>query len=446
MKKWLLVLSVLLLLLCFVSCWDGTTERTFHYSNGTYQVAEYDKNGLQTKGTFYKEDGTLDYTEIRTYHENGVLASIMRLRGEWFVHRYKYDENGNLASKELTYESGIPWLSETYVDGVLRQQTWYAEYGERYIRREYDGDGRLVKLAQYIEDRCLGMRAEFTYDKDGRIATQRYFDGAETMFRTVTIEYGETGARTRETHCSAGGTVEKVIDYIGRADEAAQEMLKEAYLNLYIRPQRADATVDEVYIRKYLGEYHGVYAAMIDPTGMAVSMGEKSETVDGVTFYYSDGQTIKVYDGTEFCSLQEAFERGLLTHEDLVAIEERHGGKSLNERLLELIAKITIGETYYNVVIKPEFAGATEDEVVICQYYGTFGDVHTAMVTTPYFDYTEAHWNEKIDGITIHYTNGNRALAFCDGAVYTLTEAFDRGLLTHENIQAIADIQNKNFQ
>jgi hypothetical protein len=52
--------------------------------------------------------------------------------------------------------------------------------------------------------------------------------------------------------------------------------------------------------------------------------------------------------------------------------------------------------------------------------------------------YTEALWDEMIDGITINYCNGNRILVLYEGGFYTLTEAYEFGYLTIDDIAHIA--------
>ena len=47
-----------------------------------------------------------------------------------------------------------------------------------------------------------------------------------------------------------------------------------------------------------------------------------SEIVDGVVFNHSQIKTFDVYSNGEFCSLQEAFEGGLVTHDNLLTLRK----------------------------------------------------------------------------------------------------------------------------
>jgi hypothetical protein len=52
--------------------------------------------------------------------------------------------------------------------------------------------------------------------------------------------------------------------------------------------------------------------------------------------------------------------------------------------------------------------------------------------------YTDALWDEIIDGIIIRYYNGNRIRVLYEGEFYTLTEAYELGYLTYDDIARIA--------
>ncbi len=47
-----------------------------------------------------------------------------------------------------------------------------------------------------------------------------------------------------------------------------------------------------------------------------------SEIVDGVVFSHSQIKTFDVYNNGEFCSLQKAFDSGLVTHNNLLTLQK----------------------------------------------------------------------------------------------------------------------------
>ena len=95
----------------------------------------------------------------------------------------------------------------------------------------------------------------------------------------------------------------------------------------------------------------------------------------------------------------------------------------------------TLIETYYRQNLDSGY-------VYVKHYYGEFASgTIAAMLDTGAYD--DAMWEEVIGDTVIHYNNGNRILALCpNNKFYTLTEAFENGYLTAEDIAAIAEMHN----
>ena len=69
------------------------------------------------------------------------------------------------------------------------------------------------------------------------------------------------------------------------------------------------------------GEFGGTHVIMFNriyPDALS------TETVDGVTFHHSQIKTFDVYNGGNFYSLQEAFNSGLLNHDNLVTLRDKY--------------------------------------------------------------------------------------------------------------------------
>ena len=92
-------------------------------------------------------------------------------------------------------------------------------------------------------------------------------------------------------------------------------------------------------------------------------------------------------------------------------------------------------ETYYRQNLDAPF-------VHVRHYYGEFASgAIVAMLDTSGYD--EYLWQEEIGDTVIHYRDGNRIVALCpNNKFYTLTEAFENGYLTAEDIAAIAEMHN----
>ena len=125
-----------------------------------------------------------------------------------------------------------------------------------------------------------------------------------------------------------------------------------------------------------------------------------------------------------FCNLTDAYERGYLTREQVLSIAYyKNAGAEDNEELMgENFAPIpknpeilpaktlkSIKQTYYNLsrVDEPDMKLSG---IRITVYLGTYGNFVAVMIYDDYSAYTTALWTEEVDGIKIHYGDGNRIL------------------------------------
>jgi hypothetical protein len=94
-----------------------------------------------------------------------------------------------------------------------------------------------------------------------------------------------------------------------------------------------NATVEDVTLLEYYGKYNDSYAVMIADSFTEYTAAEWSETIAGVTFYYSDGNRILIWKEMieeneitmgAFYTFQKAFDENMLSLEDLITIADYH--------------------------------------------------------------------------------------------------------------------------
>lgn len=79
---------------------------------------------------------------------------------------------------------------------------------------------------------------------------------------------------------------------------------------------------EKVTVKCY-GEFDGVHVVLLISGGAVGAISE--ETVDGVDFHYNYAAfPLTVWQSDKSYSLKEAFESGILTHENLVTVMENH--------------------------------------------------------------------------------------------------------------------------
>ncbi len=113
----------------------------------------------------------------------------------------------------------------------------------------------------------------------------------------------------------------------------------------------------------------------------------------------------------DFYSLQEAYEAGYLTKEEIMSIAYYHnGGRVYNEEIMSEeytpIPKIRSTAAHgYNERFPDQNAAA--DDFSINKYCGTYGDCVVVMMTDIYSNYTDAEWFGEVAGVRFYYNNGN---------------------------------------
>lgn len=125
-----------------------------------------------------------------------------------------------------------------------------------------------------------------------------------------------------------------------------------------------------------------------------------------------------VKDRGDFYSLQEAYDNGWLTKEDLQTIANYHNNPTQRPKLSAATEK-AIKETRaydlrYGVKTSENIKepSATAKDVTIIGYYGEYNDIFVVMITDVYTDCDDAVRDIDIAGITFHYISGNRILVW----------------------------------
>jgi hypothetical protein len=96
--------------------------------------------------------------------------------------------------------------------------------------------------------------------------------------------------------------------------------IKQDYLEFHTKPMYPDATVDDIEIKKYYGTYGGCVAVLMTDNYTGYSQALETEVVDGITIQYFDSNKMLIWKNGNFHHLQEAYDEGLLTKDDLSLI------------------------------------------------------------------------------------------------------------------------------
>ena len=195
---------------------------------------------------------------------------------------------------------------------------------------------------------------------------------------------------------------------------------------------------------RYYGNYGG-FEIIFRPTGDdAISQLE----VENTTFFHRNGFEIFAYQDGKFTPLQELYARGLLTQTDLIVLGVKH--ESYELRLNELLPPSNFGNLDSSEAVElmkqafltkyaPDGEYSVKDLTVT--YYGAYSGAHVGFVDG-IFMYPQAVTTENIDGVIFRYRSGQKLEVYFEGELMGVPEAYERGILTRDDLVAISNILN----
>lgn len=117
----------------------------------------------------------------------------------------------------------------------------------------------------------------------------------------------------------------------------------------------------------------------------------------------------EIVNGT-FYSLQEAYEAGLLTEQDLQCIaNHQNNGTNPSDTLSEKNKKSikeTEADNLRNRNPNP-ISEATAEDITIDKYYGTYNGCVAVMISDAFSGVPGALWDDEVAGVIFNYFNGN---------------------------------------
>lgn len=121
---------------------------------------------------------------------------------------------------------------------------------------------------------------------------------------------------------NAVSTAKEEINAIQREVYDIKLQAKQTYLETVLKPEHPEATINDVSFRPFLGIYNGSLVAMFYGGQYHGLFPEFVYSIEiaGLTFAWSNGYPILVWNDGKINSLTAAYEQGLLTKENLITI------------------------------------------------------------------------------------------------------------------------------
>ncbi len=152
--------------------WDGLHA---------HKTREYDLlNQLYTwHKTLKTPEHTSSHSGYRYLHDSdGLLTAVespATAGGNRLYQQHRYDKNGREIEKTLPSGHRIHYQYDNR--GLLTQHSWNRNHNRHTVNRQYDGDGKLVKLSD-----SDGQTMDYRYTPNGRLLQMRYPDGRSISY------------------------------------------------------------------------------------------------------------------------------------------------------------------------------------------------------------------------------------------------------------------------
>lgn len=163
-------------------------------------------------------------------------------------------------------------------------------------------------------------------------------------------------------------------------------------------------------------------------------------------------KSVLIYSNGVITELSVAFEKKLITETELAAIYERYlayfyyfeGGRKNEPIPDELIIVDNTRPSPIELTLeeKREIVWEYLDSIKETEYsygvrcFGNFDGAYAVMIDGP-FMYSSEMRSEEVAGYVFTFTNGQKLRIYHEGIFYSLLEAYERGIITKENVAAI---------
>ena len=216
-----------------------------------------------------------------------------------------------------------------------------------------------------------------------------------------------------------------------KLDPPSDEIIEEIKTSWY---EQHGETVEWVPGRNLftnIGFYYGTYNGYVIIVSKGMATVVSSIYIGNEFFYFGSSATIFAYKDGVFDRLSRVYEEGNISDEQLAELAKYHTDKTFPgyDKAMEIIQA-------YVAVPEHEWLDTTDIELWV---YGKFENAWVVWV-----EYNEVWENddnstytEIIDGITFEFTSPWFYEVYSNGSFYTISEAFEQGILSSQDIRTL---------
>ena len=220
----------------------------------------------------------------------------------------------------------------------------------------------------------------------------------------------------------------------------------------YIKDWENDDKLDHSYSVRCYGMFDPVCAVMIDISGTYYTDNVWTETVNGIEFVYHNGQRLQIYSPLHgFLTLGDAFDEGIIHEEFLLSIIWH---KRAAFTYSDVSAPIALNkyeiEDILRAYVDIHHVPGDKDLDYSLRCYGEFHEngkhIYVVSAEQTGKTYDSKLTREEVNGLVFEYPTDQTLLVYPydKHEFHTITEAFESGLLTAEELKEVYDTYTAN--
>lgn len=180
------------------------------------------------------------------------------------------------------------------------------------------------------------------------------------------------------------------------------------------------------------GKFDCKYVIFADKSYKVYEPKMTADVVCGLTFIYPNENKLQVCANGTFYSLGDAYAKNILSEAEIREVYNIYTMESKIES--EFLAKY--GHEFPDMV--------AEDKGIFVKFEGIYDDVYVAVIASTSWDNTKSP-SETVGGITFTWDQWYDIHVYYHGDFLTLTEAFNRGLLTTAQLEEVYESYVTSF-
>ena len=273
-------------------------------------------------------------------------------------------------------------------------------------------NGKITPLAEAYEKGTV-TKAEVAFAHESHVAYRNsLLSGKEEIAPPTRLKVNVSSGRL-----SADEQREIVWEYIANSNSLESEL-------------------NATYAVRCFGKFGNVYAVMIDgPWGYTQAI--RNEVVAGYTFTFPDGHRMHIYKEGDFYTLNKAYELGIISEEDVAAIEWSKSAPFTYTTEFSPV-KLDGWELYALVEDYIKYCGHAKDTVYSIRCYGHANQGNVSIIDRSDVVFEPKKTSETVAGFEFIYPTEQKMTFFLgEYKPMSLAEAYEKEYLTLENIKTI---------